>query len=74
MPKRDLLKKVDNQIIQLAIRRSEWQFMNQIDFEEEIVKRLNDQGWSLEFVYLDRNENRFKLQVCESIDEKQETK
>lgn len=48
-------------LINYCIRRAEWEFML-IDFEEEVEKPMKEGGWSLDFIYLDDNRNRFQMQ------------
>lgn len=43
-----------------SIRRAEWEFSN-LDFDKDIETPMKAAGWSIDFVYLDENENRFEL-------------
>jgi hypothetical protein len=47
--------------INIAVRRAEWEFQ-QIDFKKDIEDPMIEAGWSLEFIYLDQNTNRFMVQ------------
>jgi hypothetical protein len=44
-----------------CIRRAEREF-KQADFDNNIVKPITEAGWSLDFIYLDKNTHRFEVQ------------
>lgn len=50
----------DKGIITQSIRRAEWELGN-LDFNKDIETPMKEAGWSLDFLYLDNNENRFEL-------------
>jgi len=46
--------------INQAIREAEWEFAR-MDFKKEIEEPLENQGWKLDFIYLDDGTNRFQV-------------
>jgi hypothetical protein len=47
-------------VIKQAIRRAEWEF-SMLNFEKDVEQKMIEAGWSIDFIYLDQNLNRFQL-------------
>ena len=45
-----------------AIRETEWNFKIKADLTDQVIQKLEEAGWSLEFTYLDNGNNRFVVQ------------
>jgi len=52
--------------LQFAKRRAEWQ-LSILDMENDLIKPLENEGWSLDFIYLDDTNNRFSVTTPEEV-------
>lgn len=58
----ELMKKerMNTQAIEMSIRTAEIEF-SKIDFSH-LMQKLTEQGWSLEYIYLDPKKNRYSIE------------
>ena len=60
-------EKYDSDIIANCIRMTEREFLD-VDFED-LKNKLEQSGWSLEYIYLDPKRNRYSVDKVESEEE-----